>query len=595
MPDVIHKVIESMMNKGNGDDAWVRDDDFRKALSDGMVRNGIDADDDDFIEAITNGGNKRLRGVGMISPLEISCACDVWGKSGNKYYTFVVSRLLTDMRMSSIRHYDDIYREYIVQYIDDFSNMIPQDECFSTTLENYMDYNNHRISYRHLLCRGSAMYIIFSAMKVKFKDKGADYLHTIGYDMAYRMNTLVNSGISDAYHIRIKDAWEILYQLDDDRASVQWFIELIKKLSTSGRVLFKEHIDAAWIRRNSEYPVEFITESPLNNDIGISDYKQKAFDLLSSLNRMTRPSNSTHECPKDELCHYNTYDSVSSNNDHTLDVMLQHPLVLSSVKDMIGIDDDFRKKSTHEINRIYGIMDDMERVPSIVWKAMSGSIPDEYTNNGCFVYRIDCPGNLDILYPRNIISGFDIHSLLHDQSLKVPSTYALNNAKRILDLHDNDALYRWAVWTHVCNAIRYRKNTWLPSAYYRYSYNHHLVQANEDLQDLIDTLSWQYNKKIPVEAWQYVKYGTLPRKISYPISNGTYKHIVLNEDVLGYVFDQLATIPLTIQGALMKTDENHICAYIDDILDTNHHDDSNYTDMALKENPFDIMSAFTVD
>lgn len=587
MPDMIHTVIESIMNKENGDDAWVHDDGFRKALSDGMVRNGIDADDDDFIEAIINGGNKRLRGVGMISPLEISCACDVWGKSRNKYHTFVVSHLLTDMRMSSIRHCDDIYREYIVQYIDDCSHMIPKDECFSTTLKNYIDYDNHRISYRHLLCGGSAMYIIFSAMKVKFKDKGADYLHTIGYDMAYRMNTLVNSGISDAYHIRIKDAWEILYQLDDDRASLQWFMELIRKLSTSGRVLFNEHIDAAWVRRNSEYPVEFITESPLNNDIGISDYRQKAFDLLSSLNMMIRPSESMHECPKDELCDYGIR-NVPGNDGYAL--VLKHSSVSHSVKDMIGIDNDFKRKSTHEINRIYGIMDDMEKVPSIVWKAMSGSMPDEYTNNGYFVYR----ENIYVPHhPWNIISGFDIHSFLHDESLKVPSTYTLNNAKRILDLHDNDALYRWAVWTHVCNAIRYRKASWFASAYYYNSY-HHSVVTNRNMRDFINMLSLQYNKKIPVEAWRYVKYGTLPRKISYPISHGIYKHIVLNEDVLGYVFDQLATLPLTIQGALMKTDENHICAYIDDILDTNHHD-SNYTDMALKENPFDIMSAFTVD
>lgn len=580
MPDRIHKVIESIMNKANGDDAWVRDDDFRKALSDGMVRNGIDADDDDFIEAIINGGNTRLRGVGMISPLEISCACDVWGKSGNKYHTFVVSRLLTDMRMSSIRHYDDIYREYIVQYIDDCSHMIPKDECFSATLKNYMDYDNHRISYRHLLCGGNAIYIIFSAMKAKFKDKGADYLHTIGYDMAYRMNALVNSGISDAYHIRVKDAWEILYQLDDDRASLQWFMELIRKLSTSGRVLFNEHIDAAWIRRNSEYPVEFITESPLNNDIGISDYKQKAFDLLSSLNRMIRPSNSTHECPKDELCDYDIHSSATGYDGYVLKV-LKHSLVSYSVKDMIGIDDDFKKKSTHEINRIYGIMNDMEKIPSIVWKAMFGSIPDEYTNDGCFAYRYVYHPD----YPLDIISGFDIHSFLHLGTLKVPSTYTLNNAKRILDLHDNDALYRWAVWTHVCNAIRYREYSWITVAYY----------SNRNLRDFINMVSSQYGKRIPVEAWRYVKYGTLPRKISYPISYGMYKHIVLNEDFLGCVFDQLATIPLTIQDALMKTDENHICAYIDDILDTDHHDDGNYTDMALKENPFDIMSAFTVD
>lgn len=32
MPDRIHTVIESIMNKANGDDAWLHDDGFRKAF-----------------------------------------------------------------------------------------------------------------------------------------------------------------------------------------------------------------------------------------------------------------------------------------------------------------------------------------------------------------------------------------------------------------------------------------------------------------------------------------------------------------------------------------------------------------------------------
>lgn len=512
---------------------------------------------------------------------ELDCACYVWKHYHDADAAVYVGHILTDMLRNGRRHAEEIYEVFIASHKHDIMTMISPElyddiqilPAHDTVFEaNYLRFNS-TACYNH---DG----LLYSTLYNFFGDRADAYIASIGISHVIAMFSLSSyADIKARYGLAPKRTWQIAYELSlHDKSSLSWFIDFISSVNVEGarRITVGCKIDTAWVLQHAQYPIEFLMESPVSDGVDMEEYKHAAIMTMKHINDAIKPASSEHECSADDFCDYEDhYSKLFTTFSH-------HSRLAYSMMTMLGASSvnhkdvrQYEDFTEYKLRRMMALMQSLSGIPDMVFNAMYGS--HEFWNDDRKAYvRNTLDGfsdycghsdNESCLYGFSIY-GFDTITYYHDNN---NDNSTMNTAKRIERLHSDDAWYRWAIWTNVCAALKYRERDVLHACGYQ-------DHAYSVFTGYLRERPWldKHTKHVPEEAWEYICHGVIPDSITYDYG------VTLRHDVIASLLDNLGRIPTTLRGMMDITDNEHVSEVIDDILDIKHTKDEP-TDIYLRQ------------
>lgn len=516
----------------------------------------------------------------MMTIKELDCACYVWKHYHDADAAVYVGHILTDMLRNGRRHAEEIYEVFIASHKHDIMTMISPElyddirivPVHDTVFEaNYLRFNSMN-RYHHDGLLYSTLYNLFG-------DRADAYIASIGISHVITMFSLsLYADIKARYGLTPKKTWQIAYELSlHDKSSLSWFIDFLSSVNASGarRITVGCKIDTEWVLQHAQYPIEFLMESPVSDGVDMEEYKHATIMTMKHINDAIKPASSEHECSADDFCDYEDHYSkqlipFSYHSDLAYSMMTM--LGASSANDKgVRQYEDFTE---YKLRRMMVLMQSLSGIPDMVFNAMYGShelwnddrkayvynARDGFSNYCGHSYHESCSYGFSVC-------GFDTITYCHDSD---NDNSTMNTAKRIERLHSDDAWYRWAIWTNVCAALKYRERDILHACGYQdHAYSVFIGYLRE--RPWLD----KHTKHVPEEAWEYICHGVIPDSITYDYG------VTLRHDVIASLLDNLGRIPTTLRGMMDITDNEHVSEVIDDILDIKHTKDEP-TDIYLR-------------
>ena len=523
----IKAVIHSTLVDYGYENSW-------NALVDSMSDNGISGDDSRFFRAIMGSGRRKF---GIISPVEAKTACAVWVGTGNPLLTFIAAHMRTCMEFGNIRDYDGIYDTFIRRALDDgnLEMTIPVDadkvgcRFHRHGLMGYsipiMDNGVMRhvsavgIPYDILYYESSAkdyvsVHLRYSRLRRAMGlDAAYDAMSSLGYDVISRIIDECSASLRRLYHLGLKDVVMICMELADDPGLVDWLLDVLHGLNAdeSGtRPLQGVRITSDWVRENHDYTMEFLFNAPTPDGVNIEEYQEKVNGLLHHIQVVTGLPDDMYTIMEVNGSNQSLWSSEHvtirdiATDEETgymrgvLNYRWKDSSLLNSMHDMLYGETSISDFTDSHLRLADDMVDAMMNdVPDAVWRLMniasSYRVNDDdglMIRNGSGISRVsdwgsDCGSYLAIYrsykFPISY-GGFLI------PSGNVVATDSLRNARRILSLHDVDAMYRYAIVNI-------------------------LIGASLTMRlDMINNVRFipPQSRRLHDDIWEYVRHGSIP-------------------------------------------------------------------------------------
>lgn len=533
------------------------------------------------MDVITYAYSGKCHDTPMMTIRELDCACHVWKHYHDAGAAVYVGHILTDMLQNGRRHAEEIYEVFIASHKHDIMTMISP-ELYADIDIRILIAHDTASGKRYLHFNSDTFYngggLLYSTLYNFFGDHADAYIASIGISHVITMFSLSSyESIKARYGLAPKRTLQIAYELSlHDKSSLSWFIDFISSVVNGARrITVGRKIDTEWVLQHAQYPLEFLMESPVSDGVDMEEYKHAVITTMKHINDAIKPASSEHECSADDFCDYREHyfkQCITSS---------YHSRLACSIMAMLGASnvngkgqrqyDDFTE---YKLRRMMVLMQSLSGIPDMVFNAMYGSHElwnddrKAYVHNVCDGFSSYC-GHYDsesCSYGFSVY-GFDTNTYYYDDNYH---SSTMNTAKRIERLHSDDAWYRWAIWTNVCAALKYRERDILHACGYQdnaYSFADYLRE-----RPWLD----KHAKHVPEEAWEYICHGVIPDSITYDYG------VTLRHDVIASLLDNLGRIPTTLQGMMDITDNEHVSEVIDDILDIKHAKDEP-TDIYLRQ------------
>lgn len=520
----------------------------------------------------------------MITIKELDCACYVWKHYHDADAAVYVGHILTDMLQNGRRHAEEIYEVFIASHKHDIMTMISPELYDDIQI---LPAHDTAFETRYLHFKSTAFYnhdgLLYSTLYNFFGDRADAYIASIGISHVITMFSLSSCAEADIkarYGLAPKKTWQIAYELSlHDKSSLSWFIDFISSVNAKGarRITVGCKIDTEWVLQHAQYPIEFLMESPVSDGVDMEAYKHAAITTMKHINDAIRPASSEHECSADDFCDYELHYSKQ------FITFSYHSRLAYSIITMLGASGvdykgvrQYEDFTEYKLRRMMVLMQSLSGIPDMVFNAMYGSHELWDDDRKAYVYNVldghgfsDYCGHFDnesCSYGFSVY-GFDTNTYYHDDN---NHNSTMSTAKRIERLHSDDAWYRWAIWTNVCAALKYRERDILHACGYQ-------DNTYSSFAGYLRERPWlnKHAKHVPEEAWEYICHGVIPDSITYDYG------VTLRHDVIASLLDNLGRIPTTLQGMMDITDNEHVSEVIDDILDIKHTKDEP-TDIYLR-------------
>jgi hypothetical protein len=283
----------------------------------------------------------------------------------------------------------------------------------------------------------SRTYTPYVEMYRSFGKEGADIMAELGYDTIDDIIHIMSSHGLRKYTLNRKDAISIAYELHDDKKALDWFMSLLNIMKGQDRIPIK-HLNADFVRKNKDTPLEFITECILMGHVDYDEYKDRLDALLNHIIDVTYPKKLAGTIRINDTNRGMVYSDTGYDVDRRAYYKVRYSPVVSSITSLFGFGSSherYQEIPNTTVERAYKLMDKMQALPDIVWNTFYGTHGYHYSRS--------CGSNV---FMRPTTLGIGKIGFEYSKSNKISPD--INHAYHIVQAGD-DAVYRWALWTNV--------------------------------------------------------------------------------------------------------------------------------------------------